>query len=85
MVVADLASVSRQLALESLSLFLCLLSAGITGRLPHPSSFDMGAVDLNSGPYSSETRALSTEPTPQPQPLFKEEKNSIRLNPYQRH
>jgi hypothetical protein len=58
LVLGDVATVSSLLAPASLCLFLCLLNAGIKGRLPHPSSSDMGSVDLNSDSY-----ALSTEPT----------------------
>lgn len=55
----DSTTVVSRLRLGFLS--LCILSTGITGRLPYPLAFVLGTKDLNSGPHTCMTSALATE------------------------
>lgn len=63
------ASLVSQLALEVPG--LCLLGAGITHRLLHPSCLCVGSGDANSGPHAwAASLLLMGPPLQPPPPLF---------------
>lgn len=51
---------------EAGSLGLCLLGAGVTGELPFPSGFGMGAADLSSSPPTVKQRLSLHSHFPRP-------------------
>lgn len=63
-VLDDFASVSLTLPQEPCVCLSAHRELGLQAGC-HASSFDMDSVNLSPGPYASEARVLSTEPTPQ--------------------